>query len=186
MRNFFFIILLICSYHLFAVTVQSIQTKTDTTALPSTAHQDEAFLDSLSNYVFYNQAPEPVKPVESPSFTMMMVKMILSLIVITVILYLVLKFVKNLNQNQYMNSDKLIKIVDSQPLGFKQYIQIISIHKKMYIVSSSANNIQVIDKIEDTEEIKEILESKVKTNSPDFKVLFNKFKITKGNHENKR
>ncbi len=179
--KYYLLVLTLFSFSLlFAVFNDNASTISDTLVNTSPGIQDSTYLDSLTNYVLYAQPPVPVKPVESPSFSWMMIKMIATLIMISILMYLILRFVKGLNQNQLINSDKLIKVLESQPVGFKQYIQIISIHKTLYILSSGSNNTQIIDKIEDPVIIEEILQKKNTKNISNFNHILNKFKAKKG------
>ncbi|HPY96341.1 MAG TPA: flagellar biosynthetic protein FliO [Candidatus Cloacimonadota bacterium] len=121
-----------------------------------------------------------VSKVNSPSFGWMMFKMLFGLAIISLLLYLVLKFVKSLNHNLDSNTNSLINIIESHPLAYKQYMQIVKVNKKIYVVLSNQNSIQVIDKIDNQDDIDEIINFKSQKANADFLKYFEKFRKPKG------
>lgn len=121
-----------------------------------------------------------INKVNSPSFGWMMFKMLFGLAIISLLLYLVLKFVKSLNHNLNSNANNLINVIESHPLAYKQYMQIVKVNKKIYIILSNQNSIQVIDKIDNQDDIDEIINFQSQKANADFLKYFNKFRKPKG------
>jgi flagellar biosynthetic protein FliO len=135
-------------------------------------------LDSLSYNLLYKEADTPLKPLETPSFSSMLIKMILSLILITIILYIALRVMKKLNQGNSQFFNKNMKVIDTLNIGFKQSVYIVQILEKYYLFSVSANGVSLIEKITDPDQI-ESLKNTSTIQNDSFDKILNKFKIKK-------
>ncbi|MFA7547943.1 MAG: flagellar biosynthetic protein FliO [Candidatus Cloacimonadales bacterium] len=119
----------------------------------------------------------------TPSFAIMMGKMIFSLIIISLILYIALRLFKSLNRGLSLKSKNNIKVIETQPLAYKQLVQLVLISKKLYIIASNQNTIKVIDIIENQEEIEEITNQKPQQENSIFISLYAKHLKKKGKNE---
>lgn len=138
------------------------------------------YLDSLSNRVLNQNPPIPIKTLDTPSFGSMMFRMIGSLIIIAIILYFVLLFVKRLNQGSNIHSQKKIKILETTAIGIKHQIQMIQIDQIIYILSNNGGNTVLLDKISHPDEVKRIVDE-LSVPKQNFKSFIDQFKqIKKG------
>ena len=97
---------------------------------------------------------------DMPSFGTMIFKLIISLVIIVVILYFSIKIFKKYSSQGKFISNKNSNIIDIMPLTNLQAIYIVQMYGLIYIMSVSNENVNLIEKIDDPERIKEIMNSK--------------------------
>lgn len=135
-------------------------------------------LDSLSYQLLYKDADKPVKALKTPSLGGMLFRMVLSLILITIILYIALRVIKKLNNSNPTFFNRNMKIIDTINIGFKQSIYIVSIMDKIYLFSVSANGVSLIEKVENAEQLEKLIYPN-QANSDSFDKILEKLKIKK-------
>lgn len=179
MRITLCIILLLISGLIYGVALQKESVQDSVLLDRDTTNQVVGlYLDSLSNRMLNQNAPLPIKASETPSFGSMMFRMIVSLIVIAIILYFVLLFVKRLNQGTSINSQKKIKVLETSAIGLKHQIQILHIDQSIYIISNNSGNTVLLDKISHPDEVKRIIEE-INVPKQNFKSIIDQFKQMK-------
>ena len=94
----------------------------------------------------------------SVSSTGMFIRAIIGFILTLVGIYLVFMYLKN-KTKKISGSNEIIKILATTTVASNRYISIIEIADKMYLISISDHNINLLEKIED-KEIKEFFETK--------------------------
>ena len=88
-----------------------------------------------------------------------------------------------MNRGLSLKSKNNIKVIETQPLAYKQLVQLVLISKKLYIIASNQNTIKVIDIIENQEEIEEITNQKPQQENSIFISLYAKHLKKKGKNE---
>lgn len=87
-------------------------------------------------------------------------KLIIALIVVLLLMLLSLKLAGKSYGN--INSNKYIKVIDKVQIGKESFVTVLKVGDKGYLLSSTNNNTEVIEKL-DKEEILKIEEEKRKT-----------------------
>ena len=93
----------------------------------------------------------------TPTFGLMMFQMIGTLVILSVLLYFCLYFVKRLNA-KFKNKNECASFKQHERIYFstKQGLSAVSFGKKLYIISFSQNSVNLIDTIEDEETISKL------------------------------
>ena len=127
-------------------------------------------LDSLN----YTPTEEFFVPTTAPAFGLMMFQMLAILVVISVILYFFLYFIKRLNAGYKKKNEHFsFRLLENFYFSQKQGLSAVSFGKKLYIIGFSNSSVSVIDIIEDEETISKLcLEN---NNTPKFPDFFGKF-----------
>ena len=88
----------------------------------------------------------------SASFGFMMFQMLLTLLIMSVVLYIALYFFRRINANfKYKNKAICFKLHENLFFASKQGISAVQFGNKLYIIGFSVNSVNIIDIIEDPE-----------------------------------
>ncbi len=118
------------------------------------------FIFLCANKSVFGGVSSTAPTTEMPSFGMMIFKLIISLVIIVVILYFSIKIFKKYSSQGKFISNKNSNIIDIMPLTNLQAIYVVEMYGLIYILSVSNDNVNLLEKIEDPDKIKEILDSK--------------------------
>ncbi len=122
--------------------------------------QYDSRLDSLTQKLYTNTDDRPLPELKTPSFSGMMMRMLISLFVLIIILYFALKFIKKLNQGSGSilsnSSSKVLQVIN---LDLKHRVFTVLIHQNIYIIAVSAEKTELLEIINDQEKISQIIAS---------------------------
>jgi flagellar biogenesis protein FliO len=118
------------------------------------------FIYLCSNKFLVSGVVDSTTTLEMPSFGTMIFKLIFSLFVIVVILYFSIKLFKKYSSQGKFLSNKNSNIIDIMPLTNLQAIYVVQMYGLIYILSVSNENVNLIEKIDEPQRIRDILGSK--------------------------
>lgn len=120
--------------------------------------KETVVVDTLTEKIYGIRDSRPVPDVKAPSFGIMMLKMVFSLLIIIVILYYMLKLIKRFNdQGGSYFSNPHSKVLSVMTLDLKHRIYTVLLHEELYVIAVSPEKTELIEKITDPERKEQII-----------------------------